>query len=155
VPESLLTILKFVLVGLVWLFFLWVLRAAWAELRPTRRQQHRADKARAGPEPRRPPPPEAGRLRLRVVEPASQRGHSFDLGGELTVGRAPGCGVRLDDGFASKLHARVFSRDGQLWVEDLGSTNGTFVNSQRISSPTRLSRGDRLRIGQTVLEVSR
>ena len=62
-----------------------------------------------------------------MVEPAARRGEEFPLGEEVTVGRAGGCGVPIpDDTFVSQLHARVFRRDGDLFVEDLGSTNGTY-----------------------------
>ncbi|HET6809761.1 MAG TPA: FHA domain-containing protein [Acidimicrobiales bacterium] len=94
--------------------------------------------------------------RLRVVEPAEIAGHSYPLDGdgELVVGRTTGSGVALPgDSFVSSRHARVFPRGDEVWVEDLGSTNGTFVNSARISSPTVLRPGDRLQIGRTVLEV--
>ncbi len=53
------------------------------------------------------------------------------------------------------LHARLFRRDGRLWVEDLGSTNGTFVNRKKVAAPVALRRGDRLQVGTTVLEVTR
>jgi pSer/pThr/pTyr-binding forkhead associated (FHA) protein len=59
------------------------------------------------------------------------------------------------DVYSSNLHARLFRRGDQLWVEDLGSTNGTYVNSERIHRPTRLARGDLLQVGGTVFEVAR
>lgn len=95
-------------------------------------------------------------LRLRVVDPPQRRGRVFELGDEVTVGRSPGCAVPLDDDtFASSIHARVFRRSGELWLEDLGSTNGTWVNDERLDDPVRLRRGDRVKIGSTVLEVAR
>ncbi|HET7722577.1 MAG TPA: FHA domain-containing protein, partial [Acidimicrobiales bacterium] len=78
---------------------------------------------------------------------------TYELGDELTVGRAGGCQITLDDTFVSQLHARVFRRDGQLWVEDLGSTNGTFLNRKKISAPVSMRKGDRLQIGKTVMEL--
>jgi len=73
-----------------------------------------------------------------------------------TIGRSPGCGVSTpEDIYTSTLHARLFRRNEQLWVEDLGSTNGTYVNSERISKAVRLGKGDMLQIGSTVFEVSR
>lgn len=93
--------------------------------------------------------------RLEVVEPAEHRGRSFDLGDEMTVGRGAGCDVQLDeDTFASQVHARLFRRGSDVWVEDLGSTNGTFVNARKLTAPVPLHEGDRLEIGRTVLEVS-
>jgi pSer/pThr/pTyr-binding forkhead associated (FHA) protein len=69
------------------------------------------------------------------------------------VGRAAGCHVTVDDTYASQLHARVFSRDGQFFVEDLGSTNGTYLNRTKVSGPQVMRRGDRLQVGNTVMEL--
>lgn len=71
------------------------------------------------------------------------------------MGRAPGCGVQLVDPTVSQLHARVFRRDGSLYVEDLGSTNGTWVNRSPVTGPAALRRGDRVQFGSTVVEVAR
>ena len=95
-------------------------------------------------------------LFLEVVEPPDQAGRAFNLQDELTVGRSPGCGVPTTyDAYSSTLHARLYRRGDQLMVEDLGSTNGTYVNSERIAKPTKLARGDLLQIGATVFEVTR
>ena len=77
----------------------------------------------------------------------------FPLGEEITLGRAAGCQVTIDDTYASQLHARVFQREGQVFVEDLGSTNGTYLNRRKVTGPMVVSRGDRLQIGNTVLEL--
>ena len=76
----------------------------------------------------------------------------FALAEELTIGRAAGCHVTLDDTFASQIHARMFRRDGQIYVEDLGSTNGTYLNRTKVTGPQVMRRGDRLQVGNTVLE---
>ena len=60
-----------------------------------------------------------------------------------------------DDTFASNVHARIFERDGHAWVEDLGSTNGTYVNGEQIEEARRLRKHDRVQTGSTVLEVAR
>lgn len=97
-----------------------------------------------------------GAERLVVTEPPERKGETFQLGEELTVGRAPGCGVSLPtDTFVSQLHARVFRREDSLFVEDLGSTNGTFLNSQRLSAEAPIRKGDRLQVGKTVLELTK
>lgn len=163
-PEPLLQILKYCLLALLWLFFLRVLRAVWAEVKRPRT----TGAAPAGPEvpvPTPAPPPASrpeprsdGRapLRLSVVEPPERRGRTFELGDEATVGRGQGCGVALpDDSFTSHLHARVWRQDGQVWIEDLGSTNGTYLNKRRLTAPATLARGDRVQVGRTVLEVGR
>ncbi len=160
--EQLLTILKLCLLALLYLFFFRVLRAVWAELRPpklvaaaprvaapagggraARKAAKRQAKATAPAEPR-----------LVVVEPTDQRGRTFPLGPEVTVGRAAGCQITLDDTYASQIHARVFLRDGQYLVEDLGSTNGTYLNRHKVAGPMLVRAGDRLQIGNTVMEMA-
>ena len=72
---------------------------------------------------------------------------------ELTVGRAAGCHIALEDRFVSQLHARMFRRDEQSFIEDLGSTNGTFLNDEKVTSPAMLKKGDLVRIGNFVMEM--
>ncbi len=165
--EQLLTILKLCLLVLLYLFFLRVLRAVWVEIKGPKTTAHKAAPAPAAAAPGpaiAPPapaaPPKGRRARreaaraLTVVEPAEQRGRTYPLGQELTVGRAPGCQVIVDDTYASQLHARVYARDGRLFVEDLGSTNGTWLNRQKVTAPTVMGRGDRLQVGNTVMELA-
>ena len=74
---------------------------------------------------------------------------------EILIGRASTCHVvLLDDTYVSQVHARVFMHDGQPFVEDLGSTNGTYLNRGRVEATTPLRRGDHVQIGRTLLEVS-
>jgi FHA domain len=77
------------------------------------------------------------------------------LATNTVVGRGAECDLRLDDTFVSQEHARIFAKDGSWYVEDLGSTNGTFVNEQRLAAPAMLTTGDRIRVGTTVLELAR
>jgi pSer/pThr/pTyr-binding forkhead associated (FHA) protein len=77
------------------------------------------------------------------------------LEASVTVGRAPECELRVDDTYASSQHARIFGKNGSWYVEDLGSTNGTFVNEQKLAAPAMLQPGDRIRVGATVLELRR
>lgn len=76
-------------------------------------------------------------------------------GDELRIGRAADCQVRLDDGYVSEQHARVYRSDGDWVVADLGSTNGTFLNQSKVAAPAPLAPGDQLAIGKTVIEVRR
>jgi hypothetical protein len=154
--QNLVRALEVLLVVLVWLFFFRVVRAVWVEVRPPQLAGNQAGTGR----PAAPPTPTAApargrRLRLRILEPEASAGHVVELPDEVTVGRAPGCGVRVDDAYTSSLHARITRRDGALWVEDLGSTNGTWVNAQRVTAPTKIGRGDILQVGGTVFEVVR
>lgn len=148
--EQLLTILKFCLLALVYLFFLRVLRAVWTEIRGPKVVEPAAPRA---PKPARRAERAPAPAQLAIVEPAAFKGQRFDLSDELTVGRAAGCQVTIDDTYASQLHARVFNRDGQLFVEDLGSTNGTYLNRKKVSGPQAMRRGDRLQVGNTVMEL--
>ena len=77
------------------------------------------------------------------------------LEASVTVGRAPECELRLDDTYASSQHARIFGKNGSWYAEDLGATNGTFVNEQKLAAPAMLQPGDRIRVGGTVLELRR
>ena len=71
----------------------------------------------------------------------------------LVMGRAPECELPLDDTYISQQHARIFAKDGHWYVEDLGSTNGTSVNDQRLAAPARVQPGDRISLGTTVVEL--
>jgi len=165
VPDSLLAVLKVIFLLLLYLFFFRVVRAVWIELREPKMVHAPPGVAGAAGMP--PPPPaavvRAGRRgrhpkveRLVIVEPTERKGQEFPLGDELTVGRATGCGVSLpEDTFISQVHARVFRRDGKLYVEDLGSTNGTYLNRRAVSAPAAIGKGDRLQVGRTVLEMSK
>jgi len=148
--EQLLTILKLCLLVLLYLFFLRVLRAVWAEVKAPKKVE--AAPRRAKRETRR-ATRKAAPSQLAVVEPAAQQGRTFPLGQEVTVGRAAGCQVTLDDTYASQIHARLFARDGQLFVEDLGSTNGTYLNRKKVQGPMVMQRGDKLQVGNTVMEL--
>jgi hypothetical protein len=154
VPDQLLNLLKLFLLLLLYLFFLRVLRAVWAEVNPPRVVE-------APPKPKRERATrrvgvrkQGGAPVLRLLAPADLKGRTFPLGDEVTVGRAAGCQVTIDDTYASQLHARVFLRDGRVYVEDLGSTNGTYLNRRKVTGPMVVQRGDKLQIGNTVLELS-
>lgn len=162
--EQLLNILKLCLLACVYLFFFRVLRAVWAQLRTPVPVPAAAPaggrRARATEAPSPPAAPARGRrgrrtpTQLVVVAPPERAGTAFPIGQELTVGRAGGCAVSLpEDTFVSSLHARVYTTDQGVSVEDLGSTNGTFVNQERVTAPVALHRGDRLKVGSTVLEA--
>jgi hypothetical protein len=165
--NAVLRIMQWGVIALIFLFFLRVIRAVWVEMSPAtirkprsmRRQERRDERAAVGAAARAAEPARGSRKRqlyLKVVQPPEHSGRTYDLDDELTIGRSPGCGVAMpEDIYTSTLHARLFRRNDQLWVEDLGSTNGTFVNSERITQAVRLGKGDLLQIGSTVFEVSR
>jgi pSer/pThr/pTyr-binding forkhead associated (FHA) protein len=153
-PDALLNVLKLLLLALLYLFFFRVLRAVWTEI--SARPLAAAPAAPvAAARPRAGTAATPAQLRLKVVE-GDTKGKTYDLGDELTVGRAAGCQVALaDDTVVSQLHARLFRKEGRYFVEDLGSTNGTFLNRKQVSAPVALRRGDRLQVGKTVFEVAK
>src|SRR5689334_2641855 len=113
--EGVLTVLKFCLLAVLYLFLARVVWVVASELRGSA-------PATTAPPPEPAAPRRArrgGSWRLRIVEPESERGSAYPVDGELTIGRAGGCGVTLPaDTFVSNVHARVFDRDGNLYVED-------------------------------------
>jgi hypothetical protein len=155
--NAVLKVLQWAVIVLVFLFFLRVIRAVWVEMSPATIRKTRGERRREKVAARPPrAEPKRKELFLRVVEPPAREGQTYDLDDELTIGRSLGCGVPTpDDIYASTLHARLFRQKDQLWVEDLGSTNGTYVNSERITQAQRLGRGDMLQAGSTVFEVTR
>jgi pSer/pThr/pTyr-binding forkhead associated (FHA) protein len=90
-----------------------------------------------------------------LVQPEGSKPFPYRLEGATTIGRAAECELRLDDTYVSQQHARIFDRSGNWYVEDLGSTNGTFVNEQKLVAPAMLTPGDTIRIGTTTVELRR
>jgi hypothetical protein len=89
-----------------------------------------------------------------VASPELRVGSTLEIAGPTTLGREAGSGIRLEgDEFASARHARVEPRRDGLWIKDLGSTNGTFVNDARLAGARRLSAGDVVKVGATELRV--
>lgn len=153
--EPVLTFLKFCLLAVLYLF---LARVVWIVARELRGTPAPAP-ARVTSEPAA-APARGGRgrkpWRLVLVEPPAEAGSVFAIDGEATLGRGGGCTVPLAfDTFVSQVHARAIDRDGILWVEDLGSRNGTFVNGEQVHEATRVAKGARVQVGETVLEVDR
>jgi hypothetical protein len=151
-PDSLLTVLRLLLLSLIWLFFVRVLfllaakpsaaNAVVPSAPPARESSSSAAPASSG-----------SKASLRVISAGALAHSEFTVGDEATIGRGQGCQVQLPDSMVSQLHARLFRSNKGLHVEDLGSTNGTFVNGSAVSAPVRLRKGDRLRVGPIEMEV--
>lgn len=100
--------------------------------------------------------PQPGPARVLVVTEGSLKGTTITLGqAPILIGRAPECTLVLEDDFASGRHARLSLQQGTWMVEDLGSTNGTFLGRNRVQAPTPIGPGTPVRIGRTVLELRR
>ena len=153
-----LTFLKFCLLAVLYLFLARVVWVVGRELRGTPQPVPAAPQPVPVVAPSKSNAKAKGRKqwRLVLVEPPSEAGTAYAVYDEATLGRGGGCTVPLGfDTFVSQVHARAFDRDGTLWIEDLGSRNGTFVNGEQVHEPTRVTKGARVQVGETVLEVDR
>ncbi|MDR1151562.1 MAG: FHA domain-containing protein [Bifidobacteriaceae bacterium] len=122
---------------------------------PVAPPSHPAADAGSRPSPSTSPAVPAGRqapTRLVVIS-GPLRGTTLPLGHGLTIGRSATSNLVLDDEFTSGRHALITPRDGVWYVEDLGSTNGTFVGRQRLRAPVAVQAGSAIRIGQTRVEL--
>lgn len=141
--------LKFGFLAVLYLFLLWVARNALKDVRRTAAPASDAtgfhQVAAAAPRPG----PDVWLVAERGggLEP----GERFDLIGGLSIGRSAEADVRIDDRYASGVHARIFSRDGRTYIEDMNSTNGTQLNDATLSDEAELIDGDVVRIGDTEL----
>jgi hypothetical protein len=152
--EPLAVALKFGFLAVLYLFLLWIARSAMKDL-------SRAGGGTAAAEPVEPPGPrrrESGLPDLRAgVQPrlevvaamGHQPGTSFDVGNGATLGRSDGADINVDDPFASSAHARIFPRGDYMYLEDMGSTNGTYLNGRQVRTAERLKVADTIRIGDT------
>ena len=145
-PDIVLVLLKYAFLAVLYIFIARVVKAVYVELRPG-----------AAPSPAAAPRTATRRAkkapRKAVVTEGTPKGKTFELGDELMIGRADKCHLVIDDTYVSQLHARIFRRGESFIIEDLGSTNGTYLNRRRITAPTELQRGDRVKIGKSVLEM--
>jgi pSer/pThr/pTyr-binding forkhead associated (FHA) protein len=149
--DGLLQILRYFLLALLWLFFLYAARTVIADVRRGRREA-----AATREDDNVDPASQARDFRLRIVEPRQRHGEVTRISNEVTLGRSPTCSVSLDDdAFVSSVHARIFVMDGEAYLEDLNSKNGTYLNEEPVTSPTQLERGDLVRVGDTVFELRR
>ncbi len=94
-------------------------------------------------------------LGLEYIEPLDRSGERVTVDIAVTIGRSPDCDVNLEDTYLSSRHARVANDNGDLSIEDLGSTNGTYVNQELIEGRVHLDRGDIVQVGGVLFEVVR
>jgi hypothetical protein len=139
--------LKFGFLAVLYLFLLWIARSALKDLRGTVAPAPDATGFHPAPAFGGSAPPEAWLVAARGG--GLQPGERFDLIGGLSIGRSGEADVRIDDRYASGLHARIFSRDGRTYIEDMNSTNGTLLNDATLQGEAELIDGDVVRIGDT------
>jgi pSer/pThr/pTyr-binding forkhead associated (FHA) protein len=167
--ELTLTVIRLALLALLWIFVFSVVGVLRGDLYGTRVLAR--DKARAPRRAVREPAAQAAPA-VRPVAPKATRASARRVPTSLTVtegslagttlslmdsgvllGRNPECTLVLDDDFASGRHARIYRRDDGWFVEDLGSTNGTYLGASRLTEPMPLEVGSTLRIGKTIFEL--
>ncbi len=148
-PQLVLDLLKFVFLAVLYIFMWFVVKAVLNELRPQRRRRRPTRQPVATPS--RPPPRRAKKAprHLAILDGGELKGKTFGLGDEMVIGRADKCHLVLDDTYVSQMHARIFARDGVYVLEDLGSTNGTYLNGRQLQRPERLKMADVIRIGDS------
>ncbi len=144
--------LKFGFLAVLYLFVLVIARSAFKDLRRTVAPAPDATGFHAAPAYTEAPHGADGWL---VVERGGglEQGRRLDLIGGLSVGRSKEADVQIDDRYASSLHARVFSREGRFYVEDMSSTNGTLLNGATLQGEAELIDGDHVQIGDTVFRL--
>jgi hypothetical protein len=163
--ELTLTLLRLGFLTLLWVFVLAIVAILRRDLYGTR-VTRRSFAAGGNRQPARPAPPSPpGRgldeprrdtARTLVVTEGSLQGTTLALGqATILIGRAPECTLVLEDDYASNRHARFVFNQGVWLIEDLGSTNGTFLGRSRVEAPTAVDPGVPVRIGRTVLELRR
>jgi pSer/pThr/pTyr-binding forkhead associated (FHA) protein len=150
-PAFVLTVLKVALLAFLY-FFVWrAVRAVVIDLYGPREKRPRTDRQRKARRGRGRGTP----TKVVVLDASGSRVSTHRLSGSLEIGRESSCQIRPEDTYISQQHARIFERNGSWVVEDLGSTNGTYLNQQKVTVPSQISPGDRIRVGKTVLEVRR
>lgn len=155
-----LTLIRVAFLAVLWLFVIAAIGVVRTDLLGTMAAKVRRGRNQPSPmqqpRPPRPTRPGRGTPRFLVVTEGALSGVSIDLTDQqITMGRANDATLVLNDDYASTYHARIFPQDGQWLVEDLGSTNGTYLDRQKVARPTPVPVGVPIRIGKTALELRR
>ncbi len=161
--ELSLTIIRVAFLAVLWLFVIAAIGVVRTDLlggpttsRRARARQQQTIRPPRQPRATKPTRPSRGSPRFLVVTAGALKGTSLDLAQQqITLGRSNDATLVLNDDYASSRHARIFPQDGQWIVEDLGSTNGTYLDRQKVTRPTPVPLGVPIRIGKTVLELRR
>jgi hypothetical protein len=153
VDDPIAVALQFGFLAVLYLFLLWVVRSARRDLAGGAN----ADVPVAGGAAAQPSRERGGMdlrqgIRPRLVVVAAMNfppGTEFEIGDSATMGRTPNSDVPIEDPFASSAHARIFPRGQFMYIEDMGSTNGTYLNGRQLRRPEQLKTADTVRIGET------
>ena len=153
-PPFVLDVLKYAFLALLYFFVYQALRSPALDLAGGGRRASRADGPAVSPrEARRARGRTKAPRKLLIVDGGGGKPGTIRLEEALQVGRAEACQIRLGDTYISQFHARLFPRDGTWYIEDLGSTNGTYLNQRKLTGPSEVHAGDVVRLGKTTLEL--
>ena len=157
--ELTLVLIRFAYLAILWIFVLAAISVIRSDMFGARvaREGGRAERraAKAAGKPRsKPAKPRRGTPTAVAIVEGGNKGEVISLdGAPLLIGRGNDAAIRLDDDYVSTRHARIGASGDQWYVEDLGSTNGTYVGNSRITQPTAISLGTQVRIGKSILEL--
>ena len=158
-PRIFLLIVQVSFLVVLYLFVARAVRAVMLDVygpRPDRPIGRRRARQRAATPPPPPAAPRPSRRPPREVHVSDAQGNrTMPLGEAVTIGRAASCDLVVVDNYVSNVHARIFARDGGWWLEDLGSTNGTYMTRTRVQQPTAIGPGDEVKMGKATLELRR
>ena len=159
--ELTLMLIRFAYLAILWIFVLGAISVIRSDMfgarvdtahSPSRRERRAARKQ----QPRKPAKRPRGTPSQIVVVDGPSAGHSVPLEQvPILVGRGADAAIRLDDDYVSTRHARIGESNGTFYVEDLGSTNGTYIASQRLTQATAIQLGTQVRVGKTTLELKK
>ncbi|MEO5709314.1 MAG: FHA domain-containing protein [Nocardioidaceae bacterium] len=162
--ELTLMLIRFAYLAILWIFVLSAISVIRSDMfgaridstpRADRQADRQADRAARKASNRTKPAkrPRGAPTHVAIVEGANE-GETVSLDdAPILIGRGSDAAIRLDDDYVSTRHARIASSGDQWFVEDLGSTNGTYIGSHRLTQPTTLQLGSKVRIGKTILEL--
>jgi pSer/pThr/pTyr-binding forkhead associated (FHA) protein len=153
VSPFVLSVLKYAFLALIYFFVYRAIRAVAIDIRGRRESTRAAPRAEAitarakgqGKTPQV----------VVVKDDGGKKIATHRLSSAIQIGRADACHIKLDDTYVSNFHARLYPQNGTWHVEDLGSTNGTYLNRQRVSGAIEVQSGDEVRVGKTTLELRR
>ena len=152
-----LSVLKYALLALLYFFVFRAVRSVVIDVRTRKEEKRQAGAAAKGAAPASPPKSSRGKPPTQVVvfEPDGAKPRTVKLSGSTDIGRADRCAIRLGDTYVSQVHARLYGENGSWYVEDAGSTNGTFLNDHKVDRALEVHAGDVVKLGKTVLELRR
>jgi pSer/pThr/pTyr-binding forkhead associated (FHA) protein len=157
--ELTLVLIRFAYLAILWIFVLSCISVIRSDMFGARVARQASDRGGSAADRRnrtkqKPPTPRRGVPTQVVILEGGNQGEAVSLEqAPLLIGRGNDAAIRLDDDYVSTRHARIASSGDQWFVEDLGSTNGTYVGSARITQATALQLGTQVRIGKTILEL--